>query len=117
MSLRNKIIFFGTIILVFGFALLVLIYPNAIQQKGDEKLLELNSPMIACASIDNYKDMLKFSELREYESAQKYIDKNLCERLETGTKVLFIKSAESGIEIVRPAGRTIHLYIASEIKK
>jgi len=61
--------------------------------------------------------LIAFSGKKNYKSAQKYLDNKLCERLEAGTKLKVINPAEHGSLIVKPEGRSIHLFISSSISK
>ena len=116
MSLRDKIIFFGIIIALFSVVMFVYIFPAENILKNDEKkrqLVNLNSPGVACSTLDNFVNMRNFLENNDNISAKKYLDTKKCERLEQGTAVKIIDPAGPDTLIVQPKGRPIHLYISS----
>ena len=116
MSLRNKIIFFGTIVVVFAFGIKVLIIPS-LTNPDKEKYIKLDSPVIACTTIENYKEMLDFSADKNYKSAEEYLNKNLCERLQKGTEVKFIDYSAFDSAVIKPKDRNIHLFTHSKYIK
>lgn len=116
MSLREKVIFFGIIVALFGITLFVYIFPAEKKLKSDDPVfIILKSPHVACSTLDNYKNMLSFSDNQDYDSANKYFDTKKCERLEAGTEVRVINMDYPDIIIVKPVDRPIHLYISSAI--
>ncbi len=116
MSLRDKLIFFGIIVALFGITLFVYIFPAEKKLKSEGPvILKLDSPQVACSTLENYINMLRFSENNDYDSAKKYFDTKKCERLEAGTEVKVINMDFPDIFKVKPLDRSIHLYISSEI--
>ncbi len=116
MSLRDKFIFFGIIAALFVITLFVYIFPAEKKLKSDDPVfIKLKSPHVACSTLDNYKNMLSFSENQNFDSANKYFDTKKCERLETGTEVRLINTDYPDVIIVKPVDRPIHLYISSKI--
>ena len=75
MSLRDKLIFFGIIVALFGITLFVYIFPaEKILKSDDPVFITLKTPRVACSTLENYKNMLGFSEKKDYESAKNYFD-------------------------------------------
>ncbi len=115
MSLRDKILFFGVIIALFVFVLFGYILPAEDKLKSDNPYIKLTSPGVACSTFENFINMVSFLENKDYVSADKYLDNKKCERLEPGTGVKIIGPAGPDSIIVRPEGRSIHLFISSSI--
>lgn len=116
MSLRDKILFFGIIVALFGITMFVYIFPAEKKLKSDDPVfIKLNSPQVACSTLKNYINMLSFSENKDYDSAKKYFETKKCERLEAGTELRLINKDIPDIITVKPVDRPIHLYISSKI--
>lgn len=115
MSLRDKILFFGIIIALFLVVLFGFIFPAEEKLKSDNPFVKLKSPGVACSTLENFINMASFLENKDNVSAEKYLDTKKCERLEPGTVVKVIDPAGPDSFIVRPEGRSIHLFISSSI--
>ena len=115
MSLRDKILFFGIIVALFCTVLFGFIFPAEEKLKTENPYIKLKYPGVACSTLDNFNNMVSFSENKDYASAQKYLDTKKCERLEAGTEVKVIKTDYPGTIVVKPKDRSIHLYIPSHI--
>lgn len=115
MSLRDKILFFGVIIALFVFVLFGYILPAEDKLKSDNPYIKLKSPGVACSTLENFINMVSFLENKDYVSAEKYLDNKKCEHLEPGTGVKIIGPAGPDFFVVRPEGRSIHLFISSSI--
>ena len=59
--------------------------------------------------------MVRFSENKDYVSAEKYFETKKCERLESGTVVKVIDTTQPDTLVVKPQDRVIHLYVSSAI--
>ena len=118
MTLREKLIFFGIIVALFGITLFVYIFPAEKKLKSDDPVfLTLKSPEAACSTLDNFYNLKKFSEDKDYASAEDYFKTNKCERLEAGTELRLINNDHPDVIIVKPVDRPIHLYISSAVSK
>ena len=118
MSLRDKIIFFGIIIVLFSIVMFGFIFPAEEILKTDKEknqLVKLKSQGVACTTLDNFVNMRNSIENQDNISTEKYLDTKKCERLEQGTAVKIIDPAGPDSLVVQPEGRTIHLYISSSI--
>ncbi len=115
MSLRDKILFFGIIIALFIFVLFGYIFPAEKKLKTENPFIKLKSTGVACSTLEKFINMVSFLENKDYVSAEKYFDTKKCERLEPGTGVKIIGPAGPDSIIVRPEGRSIHLFISSSI--
>ncbi len=115
MSLRDKILFFGIIIALFIFVLFGYIFPAEDKLKSENPFIKLKSPGVACSTFENFINMASFLENKDYVSAEKYLDTKKCEHLEPGTGVKIIGPAGPDSFVVRPEGRSIHLFISSSI--
>ena len=116
MSLRNKVIFFGTIVAVFALALIFLVIPS-VTNPDKAEYIKLDAPVIACSTIENFGNMLAFSAGKDYKSAEEYLDKNYCEKLPKGIEVKFINYSAYDSAVIRPKERKIHLFVPSNIIK
>ena len=67
--------------------------------------------------IDNFYNLKKFSEDKDYASAEDYFKTNKCERLEAGTELRLINNDHPDVIIVKPVDRPIHLYISSVVSR
>lgn len=117
MSLRDKLIFFGIIVALFGITMFVYIFPAEKKLKSDDPVfVTLKSPQAACTTLKNFINLKKFSEEKDYGSAEKYFETGKCERLNAGTEVRLISNDQHpDILVVKPVDRSIHLYISSAI--
>jgi len=111
MSLRDKILFFGIIIALFIFVLFGYIFPAEDKLKSKNPFIKLKSPEVACSTLENFINMVSFLENKDYVSAEKYLDTKKCER------VKIIGPAGPDSFVVRPEGRSIHLFISSSISE
>ena len=114
MSLREKLIFFGIIIAIFCIVLFGFIFPaEEILKSEKSSFLKLKSPTVACSTLENFNNMVRFSENKDYVSAEKYLDTKKCERLESGVELEVVDADQPGTLVVKPKDRSIHLFISS----